>query len=185
MPGRLMLAVAARAVVAEDREDHLRLEAADDPHGVGEQHLLRPLAERLRKRAGIAEVEGAGEVLPRAVDAARGEQLFGAQDAQRLAEVGPDEVLSAFTPRQRKVRSFAALLARDQCQRRGVLVVWMGADDQQAAVRRELGERPVERRVAAGAGRLVDRWQDVGVGRHRRRTGKREQGGDSEAHEKV
>ena len=183
MAGRLMLAMPARSVVAEDRENDLRLEAPDDAHGVGQQHLLGPLAQGLRERPGVAEVEGTGEVLARAVDAAGRQQLLGAEDSQSLTEVGSDQVLSTFAARQREVGRLAAELARHQRQRRGVFVVGVGADDQQPAMRLELGERPVERRVAAGAGRLVDRRQDVGRGRREGR--RREQGETGEEEERA
>ena len=183
MPGRLVLAVAAGAVVAEDREDDLRLEAPDDAHGVGEQDLLGPLAEGLGERPGVTEIEGAGEELPRTVDAARRQQLLRAENSQRLAEIGSDQVLPAFAARQREVGRLATELARHQRQRRSVFVVGVGADDQQAAMRLELGERPVERRVAAGAGRLVDRRQDVGRGRGEGR--RREQGEAGEEEERA
>ena len=176
-----MLAVPARAIVAEDRQDDLRLEAPKDAHSVGEQRLFRPLAEGLWQRPGVAEVEGAGEVLPRAIDAARRQQLLGAQNSQRFAEIGSDQVLPPLAARQREVGRLTAELARHQRQRRRVFVVGMGADDQQPAMRLELGERPVERRVAAGAGRLVDRGQNVGGGRSERRREQRETGKEAES----
>ena len=76
MPRGLVLSVAPGGVVAEDRQNDLRLETPDDAHSVFEQHLFGPLAERLLERPGVTEVVGAGEVLARPVDLARREELL-------------------------------------------------------------------------------------------------------------
>ena len=91
----LVLAVAAAAVVAEDREHDLRPEAPDHPHRVLEQDRLRPEPQRLGERARVAEVEGLAEVLARAVHPPRRQQLVAADDAEADAELGADQVLPA------------------------------------------------------------------------------------------
>jgi hypothetical protein len=149
-PGRLVLPVGGRGHAGEDGDDHLRLEAAHHPHDVFEQHLLGPEAQRLLERAGEAEVVGAGEELPAAVDRAGGEQLAAADEPQALPELRADQVLPALSPAEREVRRLAPHAAGDQGEERGVLVVRMGRDHQQPLVGGQLLERPLDHRHPSG-----------------------------------
>src|SRR5262249_4594552 len=79
----------------EPRDDDVGTELADHPHDVAEDRLSVPDGERLLGVLRVAEILGAGEVLPSSVQAARGEQLLRARHPERLAELGPEQVLSA------------------------------------------------------------------------------------------
>src|SRR5260370_5915695 len=92
------------------------------------------------------------EELVGAVDRARGEQLFAANDAELGAELLADEVLAALAAIEREVGGLGAEAARQPCQELGVFVVGMGADDQHALVGAELPQRVGQRRDAAGPG---------------------------------
>jgi hypothetical protein len=151
----------------KDRDHHLRLEAPDHPHGVLHHRILRPQAQGLVERACVAEVVGAGEELAAAVHRARRQQLAAAQESQPHSELRTDEVLPALAAAEREIGRLAAHAARDEGDERGVLVVRMRADHQQALVDGELGERPVHRRYAARGGRLERRGSQLGCGGQR------------------
>jgi hypothetical protein len=70
---------------------------------------VTPLLERLLDAERVAEVDGACEVLIGAVKAVRGRQFFGAQDRQRLEQLGANLVLPAFAVRRRDERCPEAL----------------------------------------------------------------------------
>src|SRR5262249_45350262 len=70
--GRRVVAVAA-PLGGEAGDDHVGPEDADHPHDVGHDGLPIPDRERLGGVLREAEVDGAGEELPAAVEAAGGE----------------------------------------------------------------------------------------------------------------
>lgn len=156
--------MAPGAVVAENRQHDLRLVAPDDPDDVLEQDVFGPEAQGLVERAGVAEVESPAEVLPRAVDAPRRQQLVAPDDAELEAELGAGQVLPPFAAREGEIGRLPPVAARDAGEGRGVFVVGVGADHQQAPVLAELGERAVDRLGPAGGRRLERRRQDVGPG---------------------
>src|SRR5207248_3042891 len=63
---------------------------------------------------GEAEIVGAGEVLPRAVDLPRGEQLFRADDPELGAELGSDQVLAPFPAIEGEIGGLHTVAARNQ-----------------------------------------------------------------------
>ncbi|OQC34830.1 MAG: hypothetical protein BWX64_02716 [Acidobacteria bacterium ADurb.Bin051] len=162
--GGLVLAVAGPLVGGEDAHDHLRPEAGDDAERVGEQLGARPAREGLRRRTGEAEIAGPGEVLPPAVPRARGEELFAAQEPEPHPELAADQVLPPFAAGEGEVRRLAPHPPRHGHQRRSILVVRVGADDEEPAVGGELRERVVERRQPPVAGRRERRRQEGGRG---------------------
>ena len=92
----------------EDGDDDLRAEPPDHIHHVFQNRVARPEAERLFGRLREAEIVGARKKLARAVELTGREQLFGANDAELGAELGPDEVLATFTARQREIGGLRA-----------------------------------------------------------------------------
>ncbi|HEY6100930.1 MAG TPA: hypothetical protein VIW03_15940, partial [Anaeromyxobacter sp.] len=166
---RLVLPVAVAGRAGEDRDDDLRAEAPDDAHRVLEQGLLRPEPQRLVERLREPEVVGAREELAREVEAARGRELLGPQEAQTDAELVADQVLPAVAPRERQVRGLAAHPPRHEGQESGVLVVGMRRDDEEAPVRRELAQEGIERvdPSRGGRGKLCRRRLDGGSRRGR------------------
>ena len=108
-----MLPVTVGRRAREDGDDHLRPERAHDRDGVLEQRILRPFAERLVERLREAEVERAREVLTAAIDAARREQLFGADHAEHFAELVADQVLAAVAARERQIRGLDVAALRE------------------------------------------------------------------------
>src|SRR5207237_2055593 len=99
-----------------------------------------PDAERLLGILAVAKVLRAREVLPSAVEPARGEQLLSARHPQRLAELGTEQVLSAVTAGERQVRGAVSATAREVGDDLGVLVVGMRGDVQHTRHRREAAE---------------------------------------------
>ena len=83
----------------------------------------------------------ASEILLGPVDAPGREQLLTADDAELVALLRADQVLSALTPRERKVRGPHMPAKRQVCKHLFALVVGMRADHHDAAQ----GAEPFER----------------------------------------
>src|ERR1041384_8302030 len=92
----LMVPVPVGRRPGEYRDDDLRPEPPDHIHHVFQNRVARPEPERFFDRLREAEIVGTREELARAVELTRGEQLFGANDAELGAKLGTDEVLAAF-----------------------------------------------------------------------------------------
>ena len=145
----LMLPVAVPWRTAEDGDDHLWLEGADDPDHVAEQRIAGPLCPGVVDGLGVAEVVGPREELAGAIDPPRGQQLFGAQHAEAVAELGADEVLPALAPIEREIGGVRAFAPRQEGDQLRVLVVRVRADDQDALGVPETPQRVVECHHAA------------------------------------
>ncbi len=167
--GGLVLAVSVAGRAREDGDDDLRPKPPQHAHGVFEQDLTRPLLQRLFQGAREPEVVGAGEELSRAVQPPRRGELLRAHEAQAHAEVRSDEVLPALAAGERKIRRLAAHAPGHRREQLGVLVVRMRGDDEEAAMRREAAQRPVDGLQSAGRGGR----QRIGRGRRFFRPGRR------------
>ena len=101
---------------------------------------------------GESEIERAREVLAAAVDAARGEQLFGADHSERRAELVADQILSAVAAREREIRRLDVPRLGEIGDELRVLVIRMRADHQHARRGAEAlrPARPTQRRRAPG-----------------------------------
>ncbi len=88
------------------------------------------MLERLLGALGEAEVVGAREVLRRPVDAPGCEQLLGADDAQRFAELVADEILPAVPAREREIRDVGVMALPEPRDEPRVLIVRMRRDDE-------------------------------------------------------
>ena len=138
---RRVVAVAA-PLGREPGDDHVGPERADHPHDVGHDGLPIPDPERLGGVLREAEVDGAGEELPAAVEAAGGEQLLGADHPQLLEELGADHVLAAVAPREREIGRAVAAAAREVGDELGVLVVGVRGHVQDAPQLAEPAQLP-------------------------------------------
>jgi hypothetical protein len=127
----------------------------------------------LLQRLGVAEVVGAGKELPRAVEPPGGQQLLGPDQAERLTQLRPDEVLPALTAVEGQVRGLGPHAAHQHGEELGVLVVGVGADHEDPPVVTQHPELPVEGHDAPGAGRL-----QLGVDRDAREREQREDEGE-------
>jgi hypothetical protein len=127
---RLVLSVPVAGSAGEDGDDHVRPEGAHHRHHILENRVARPVTEGLLGALGEAEVVGAGEELPPAVDAPGGEQLLGADDAERLPQLVADQVLPPVAAGEREVGRLDAAAARQPGDEVGVLVVRVRGDHQ-------------------------------------------------------
>ena len=120
------------------------------------QHLFHgPELQRLVDALRVAEVEGAREVLPSAVEGARGEKFARADHAEPFVQARPDQVLPALAPAERQVGGFGAHPARERREEARVLVVGVGGDHQHPLHSVEL---PHAERRADYAGVLLGRY---------------------------
>jgi len=93
--------------------------------------------ERLRRTLREAEVVCAREVLLRAVDAPRREQLFRADHAECFAQLIADEILPAIAAREGEIRDIRVAPLPEPGDEPRVLVVGMRGNDQHAHRHRE------------------------------------------------
>ena len=119
------------------------------------------LAER------VAEIHGAREVLLRAIEAMRREQFLGAENAERVEELGADLVLPAVAARRRHERHARAEMPRVERQRGVVLVVGMRGQVCDRADRRQLAQGERQR------GRARQVGERTGCGTGERAAGRR------------
>ena len=91
------------------------------PRTTASFHFAGGLVHRL----GEAEVVGAGEELVAAVERARLQQLLGADHAERVEQLGADDVLAALAAVERQVGDARVVAAGEAGDERGVLVVGM------------------------------------------------------------
>ena len=120
-----MLAVVRREG-GEARDDHIRPEAADGEHHIGQHLLTPPDAQRLVGALRVAEVPRPREELLGAVDAPRREQLVRADEPEQLVLLGTDEVLPAIATGQREVARAKATPTSQIGQQPRVLVIGVG-----------------------------------------------------------
>ena len=148
---------AARAIGAH-RDHHVGPREPDQSHVVADDLVLAPLLERLVDAERVAEIHGAREELLGAIDAVRGQQLLGAQHAERLEDLGADLVLSAVAARGRRQHDSQPLALALHRQQRVVFVVWMRGDVHHRADGRELAEHEREGHLAALIGQPGCGW---------------------------
>ena len=152
--GGLVLPVPVARRAAEDRHDDLRTEPADHPHDILQDRVAGPVAPRFLQRLGVPEVVGAGEELAGAVQPAGGQQLLAAEQPERLAELGSDEILPPLAAVEREVRRLRAHAAHQHGEQLGVLVVGVRPDHEHPLVVPEHAQLVGERDGAAGGWRL-------------------------------
>ena len=149
-----MLAVAVPRRPAEDGHDDLGTKPPDHSDYILEDGVTRPMLPGLVNGLGEAEIVGAGEVLASAIEPARRQQLLGPDQAQRLAQLGADQVLAALAPVQREVRGFGSSPPHQDGEQLGILVIRMGSDHQHPLVVTEHPKLLIQRYRTARGGRL-------------------------------
>ena len=82
---------------------------------------------------GETKIDGTREELLGPVDSSRGQQLLGADYAQRIPLLRANQILPALAPRERKISGPHFSPARQVGQQRGVLIVRMRGDHQRAS----------------------------------------------------
>ncbi len=129
-------------------------DGADVPDEIADDLVAPPLLDRLLEAERVAEVDRAREVLLRAVEPVNGEQLLGAQHAERLEDLRPDLVLAAVAARRGHEHRPHALAVAHHREKRVVLVVGMRGRFHERPDRAQLAQHEAER----GFGRkLADR----------------------------
>ncbi len=141
--------LAPALAVGPHRDDDVGPDHPDDPHVIVEDLLPAPLLEALVHAEGVAEVDGAGEVLLGAVVAVHGLQLGGAQHAQRLEQLGANLVLAARAAGGREQDGAHPLAAVELCEQAVVLVVRVGGRLEEDANVAELPKGDAECGAAA------------------------------------
>jgi hypothetical protein len=94
-----MLPVPVPRSPGKTQDDDVGPVFADHPNHVGKQMFAAPLLQSFRGCLRKSEIDSPGEKLFGAIDASRGQQFLRADDSERRALLGADEVLSALTAR--------------------------------------------------------------------------------------
>src|SRR5678816_1339552 len=112
----------------EARHDKVRLEFSDDPDDIRENFFPVPDAQSFLRRFGKTEIVGASEKLATVIDPPCGEQFLRANDAELIAQLGPDQILAAITAGEREVSGVVKRPIRPISNQARVLVVRMRRD---------------------------------------------------------
>ena len=129
-PARLVLPVSVSRRAGPDRDDHLGTVCADHRDDVPEDLLPRPMGERLIGALREAVVEGTREELASTVHITGRLEFPGANDAETLAQLGPDDVLTAVSPSEREIGRLDAHAPGECREKAGVLVIRVRTDHQ-------------------------------------------------------
>ena len=178
-----MMLSAARAI-GPQAQDHVGTNHPNETDEVARDLVAAPLLECLVDGERKAEVDRAGEVLLRPVEAVQRGELFGPQHAQRLEDLGADLVLAAIAPGGRRERRAKSQPAVQHHQQAVVLIIGMGGRVHENAGVAKVPERQAQRHVAPGrrrAGRRASApaapgTQDRPPARGRRRRPRRRKG---------
>ena len=114
-------------------DDHVGAKLPDDGDHVSQHRVLPPDAQSLVGTLREAEVARPGEELLGAVDPARRQQLLRPDEPQRRPLLGPDQVLPAVAASDRQVGGAQQRAVGQVSEQRGVLVVGVGRDVEDAA----------------------------------------------------
>ena len=153
---RRLMVLAAASPVRTHRHDDVGPQGPDVTHEVAEDLLPPPLLERFLLAERVAKVHRAREVLLGAIEAMRRQELLGAEDAQRVEELGANLVLSAVAARRRHERHPRPDVARVERQRGVVLVVGVRGHVRDHADGRELPQGQRQGRRAGQIGERLD-----------------------------
>src|SRR6266478_9280604 len=111
-----MLPVPVARRSGETQHDHVRLEAPDDPHHVAENVVVPPLLKSFFRCLGESEIDRSRKKLLGAIDPTGRQQLLGAENAQLVALLGANQVLTALASCQREISGPQFTSAREICQ---------------------------------------------------------------------
>ena len=123
--GRRLVVLAAAGSLRPHRHDHVGPHRPDEADVVADDLIASPALERLLEAEGVAEIDGAGEVLLGAVELVHRHQLRRPQHAERVAELGADLVLASVAPGGGCERGSNAEAAIEHHEQAVVLVVGM------------------------------------------------------------
>ena len=137
----------AALAAAQKAGDDVGPDGADVADEVADDLVVPPFLDRLFDAEREAEVDRAGEVLLGAVEPVDGQQLLGAQHAERLEDLRADLVLPAVAARRGHERGPHAAAVAHHRQQRVVLVVGMRGRLHEGAGR--LSFRSMSRRDAS------------------------------------
>lgn len=121
-------------------DDDVGTKLSIEPDRVTKDVLFPPDRERLLGTLRVAEVDRAGEELPRAVDPPRRQELLRPQETDELALLLSYEVLPAVASGEGQVRRLDEPAPGQRGEERRVLVVGMRADVERTAHHLELLE---------------------------------------------
>ena len=122
----------------EPCDDHIRPEHPDHAYHIAQHFLLPPLLETLLRALAVAEVHRTGEELLTAIDAPCFEQLLRADDAQRVAQFGADQVLSTIAACEAEVAGADLPAIAQPGDQTRVLIIGMRRDVKHTAQHIEL-----------------------------------------------
>ena len=158
-----MVTVAVSRAAYEDCGENERPVQADGADGVVENAVVGPLRQGFFFGFAEAEVDLGAEELVDAHVAVCGEQFLGADEAERVVEVGGHEVLAAFTASQGKHRDTCPLAARFVGEHAAVFIVRMGDDEHERGAGAKLYQQLLQRGRAVvdlkGIGEAL--WRDL------------------------
>ena len=161
-----MVTVTVCGCAREARDDDERAIRADDAHHVGEHFAFGPTLLTFGARLRETKIERAREELIAAIEPARLQQLFGADDAQRIEQLWPDQILPALAAIEREIADARAVAACEPRDQSGVFVVRVRARVQHTRRRLQAAQHEAERDRA-----FVRMRAHLGV---RRRVGRRQ-----------
>ena len=141
--------LAAAIAVEHEADDHVGANGANVSYVVAEDFVVTPLLERFFDAERVPEINGAREILIRAVKPVRGEQFLRAQHRQRHEQLGANLVLPALTVGRRDERRAIALPMREVGQHSVVLVIRMRGRHHEVADGVELAQLQLERGLTA------------------------------------
>ena len=123
-----------RAVFSrETGDDEVGSKFPDNPDDIRENFFAVPDAQGFLGGFREAEVVRASEELPAVVDTPRRQQLLRANDTELLAQLRPDQILSAVAARERQVGGVVKRTVRPVGDQAGIFVVRMSGDVEDAA----------------------------------------------------
>lgn len=138
--GGRVVAVGAAGLGRETGQNDVGLEAADDADHVADDFVAAPDALGVGVVFGETEIEGAGEKLLGTIEAAAGEEFLSAGDAEFVAELGADDVLTTVAAGEGEVGGAVAAAAGEPGEELGVFVVGMGGSVKDGAEFAELAQ---------------------------------------------
>src|SRR4030095_5048866 len=96
------------------RHYNIRPEIPDDPHDVRKNFVVIPDVQRFARRLRKPKIERSREELPGMIDASRVEQFLCSNDAEALAQFGPQYILTSVTARDREISSVVKRTVRPE-----------------------------------------------------------------------
>ena len=132
--------MAMRLVIlwTEARHYHIRPEISDDPHDISENLVVIPDVQRFVSRLRKPEIERSREELPGVIDASRIEQFLCSNDAEALAQLRSQYILTSVAACNRKISGVIKRAVGPERHQICVFVVRVRRDVKNAAKHVEL-----------------------------------------------